>query len=179
MLGYAVTIRVKSANPPTRGRAYDDPTEWWNAIESLPVPRVAVVQDLEHSPGRAAVAGAIHARILQKLGCEGLITNGSVRDIPAVREFRFPLFAAQPAVSHGYLHIVDFGAPVEIFGLEIFPGNLLYADCHGVLSIPKQIAAQLPDVATGIERHERRILDFSQSPDFSLPGLKSVLNSQT
>ena len=179
MLGYAVTSRIKSANPPTSGGAYDDATGWWEAMESWPAPRVAVIQDLEDTPGMAAVSGAIHAQVLQKLGCVGLITNGAVRDLPAVRKLGFSLFAGNAAVSHGYAHMIDFGAPVEIFGLPVLPGDLLYADCHGVLSIPKQIAAQLPEVAEAIERHERRIIDFCRSSDFSLPRLKSELNSRT
>jgi 4-hydroxy-4-methyl-2-oxoglutarate aldolase len=179
MLGYAVTSRVKSSNPPTSGGSYDDRTDWWTAMDSWPAPRVAVIQDLEHPQGRAAVAGAIHAHVLQMLGCSGLITNGAVRDIPTLRKLGFSLFAAHAAVSHAYIHMVDFGVPVEIYGLKIFPGDLLYADCHGVLSIPKEIAAQLPNVAAAIEQHERRIVDFCRSPDFSLQLLKAELNSRT
>jgi 4-hydroxy-4-methyl-2-oxoglutarate aldolase len=162
-----------------QGGAYDDRTDWWRAMESLPAPRIAVIQDLEHPAGGAAVAGAIHAQVLQKLGCEGLITNGAIRDIPAIRKMGFSVFATQVCVSHAYIHKVDFGVRVEICGLEIFPGDLLYADCHGVLSIPMQIAAQLPDVASAIERHERRVIDFCRSPGFSLEELKTQLKSFT
>ncbi len=177
MLGYAVTGRVKSSNPPMTGRFYDDRTEWWSTVESHPAPRIAVMQDLEAKPGQAAVAGAIHAQVFQKLGCQGLITNGAVRDIPTVRNLGFPVFAAGVAVSHSYFHLVDFGTPVEICGLAISPGDLLYADCHGVLSIPLDIAALLPRVAEDLVRHEQRIFDFCRSPHFSLEKLKSELQS--
>jgi 4-hydroxy-4-methyl-2-oxoglutarate aldolase len=177
MLGYAVTGRVKSSNPPMTGRFYDDRTEWWGTVESYPSPRIAVMQDLEANPGQAAVAGAIHAQVLQKLGCQGLITNGAVRDIPTVRNLGFAVFAAGVAVSHAYFHLVDFGTPVEICGLAISPGDLLYADGHGVLSIPNQIAALLPRVAEDLIRHEQRIFDFCRSPHFSLEKLKSELQS--
>jgi regulator of RNase E activity RraA len=62
---------------------------------------------------------------------------------------------------------VDFGVPIEIFGLSVHQGDLLYADCHGVLSIPIEIAAELPDVAARILRKEKNILDLCQSANFT------------
>ncbi len=179
MLGYAITSRVKSSDPPMIGGAYDDRTDWWSAMGNLPSPRIAVIEDVEQPGGHAAVVGAIHAHVLQKLGCVGLITNGAVRDVPEIRKMGFSLYATNLCVSHAYIHMVDFGGRVDICGLEIMPGDLLYADCHGVLSIPPQIATKLPDVAAGIERHEQRIIDFCRSPEFSLEGLKSRLKSFT
>lgn len=96
-----------------------------------------------------------------------MITNGTVRDIPGVARMQFPMFARAAAVSHSYTHIVDYGQPVLIFGLEIRPGDLLFADCHGVVSIPHQIASRLPDVAARIRVQGQRIIDVCQSPEFS------------
>ena len=76
-----------------------------------------------------------------------MVTNGSVRDAPAVAEMEFPMFAGSVSVSHSYIHLVAFGEPVEIFGLKIRSGDLLYGDCHGVISIPISIAAEIPGVA--------------------------------
>jgi regulator of RNase E activity RraA len=106
-----------------------------------------------------------------------VITNGTVRDIPAVARMQFPMFARSAAVSHSYTHIVDYGQTVRIFGLEIRPGDLLFADCHGAVSIPHEIAAQLPEVAAGIRVQEQRIVDFCQSPGFSTEGLLEVIKT--
>jgi regulator of RNase E activity RraA len=65
--------------------------------------------------------------------------------------------------------------PVEIFGLRIRPGDLLYADCHGVISIPLEIAAELPEVAGEIRAQEARIIDVCLSPDFSPEKLLDVI----
>lgn len=75
--------------------------------------------------------------------------------------------------------MVDFGVPVEIFGLQIQPGDLLMADCHGVLSIPRQLARRLPEVAGRIQSHERRVIDFCRSPEFSLERLRAELRLLT
>jgi len=157
------------------GNAYVDRTDWWKKMGLLPVPRIAVFQDLDAADSGASTIGEVHAAILKAFHCEGMITNGSVRDIPGVSRMEFPMFAPAVSVSHAYMHIVDFGAPVEIFGLPVRSGDLLYADIHGVVSIPLDIAARIPDVASGIRAREREIIDLCQSPEFSLERLLQVV----
>ena len=172
MLGYAATCRVKSENPPVTGRSYYDRTDWWDGIELLPTPRVAVIQDIDSTPGHGSSVGEVHAAILRALHCEGIVTNGSVRDIPAAQEMQFPMFARSVSVSHSYIHMVDFGGPVEICGLAIRAGDLLLGDCHGLLSVPIEIAAEIPRVASEIARERKSIIDLCRSPDFSLEKLR-------
>ena len=176
LLGYAATSKVRSSNPPMTGTAYLERTDWWTNIEALPVPRIAVIQDMDSAP-RGACMGEIHAAILKALHCAGVITNGAVRDVPAISELEFPMFAPFVAVSHAYTHVLDFGQPVEILGLQIRPGDLLYADCHGVVSIPLEIAAELPEAAARIQAKERRIVQLCLSPGFSTEKLLKEIRS--
>src|ERR1035438_9405577 len=133
ILGDAATCSVRSAEPPMSGNAYADRTDWWETIGLLPVPRIAIFQDLDAPTSGASTIGEVHAAVLKALQCEGMVTNGSVRDIPGVSRMEFPMFASTVSVSHAYMHVVDFGAPVEIFGLPVRFGDLLYADVHGVV----------------------------------------------
>lgn len=167
ILGYAATARLRSSDPPMSGKAYLDRTDWWTMIERLPMPRIAVIQDLDTGEGAASCVGEVHAAILKAFGCLGVITNGAVRDIPGVRALPFTMLAGSVAVSHSYSHLLDFGEAVEIFGLRIASGDLIYGDCHGVISIPPEIAAGLPAVAAEIREHEQRIVAACQSPNFS------------
>jgi regulator of RNase E activity RraA len=177
LLGYAATFRVRSSDPPMRGSSHLERTDWWGAIERLPIPRIAVIQDVEAESGSASAVGEVHAAILKAFHCEGVITNGAVRDITGVRRMQFPMFARSVAVSHSYSHVVDYGQPVEILGLEIHGGDLLYADCHGVISIPPNIAREIPEAAAKIRAHEQRIIDVCQSPDFSPEKLLRVIQN--
>lgn len=177
VLGYAATSKVRSANPPMTGTLYLDRTDWWTNIGSLPIPRVAVIQDVDPSPGNGACVGEVHAAILKALHCVGVITNGAVRDLPAVSEMEFPMFAPSVAVSHAYMHSIDFGQPIDIFGLRIRAGDLLYADCHGVLSVPLEIAADLPEAAARIRWKEQRIVQICLSPGFSTEKLLKEIRS--
>jgi regulator of RNase E activity RraA len=174
VVGFAAVCRVRLSDPPMTGQAYLERTDWWTAIQKLPAPRIAVIQDLDPEP-LGAVIGEVHAAILQAFGCVGAITNGAVRDIPAVAESGFEMFACNAAVSHSYHHLLDYGEEVEILGLKIRCEDLLCADCHGVLSIPKEIAAELPAVAAEIRAQKRRIVDLCRSPEFSIEKLQQAI----
>jgi regulator of RNase E activity RraA len=173
--GYAFTTRVRLSDPPMTGGAYMDRTDWWSDIKRLPVPRIAVIQDIDSEFGCASVAGRVHAAILRAFHCKAIITNGAVRHIEAVAAMEFPMFAHTVAVSHAYVHIVDYCRPVEIFGLRVQPGDLLFADCHGAISVPLEIAADVPRVAAEIRANERRIVDLCQTPGFSPDQLREAL----
>ena len=178
LLGFAATCRVRSADPPMTGNAYVDRTGWWETIDRLPKPRIAVIQDLDAESSGASTIGEVHAAILKAFHCEGVVTNGSVRDIPGVSRMQFPMLASSVSVSHSYMHIIDFGTPLEIFGLSNRPGDLLFADIYGVISIPVEIAARIPEVASEIRAQEQTIIDICQSPEFSLEKLLKAVQTR-
>jgi len=175
MLGYAATVKVRGSAPPTADGRYADRTDWWDYILSLPAPRVVVVQDVASRIGRGSLLGAVHVNILRALGCAGAVTNGSVRDLPAVQQLRFPLFAGGLSVSHAYIHIVEFGTPVEIGGLNIRSGDLLHGDLHGVQSVPSDIAPEIPAAAQAIVAREQELIRLCQTKDFSLEKLRAAV----
>jgi 4-hydroxy-4-methyl-2-oxoglutarate aldolase len=179
MVGYAATVRIRGSSPPVAGGPYPDRTDWWDYVDSLPKPRVVVLQDVATKPGVASLVGEVHMAILRALGCVGVVTNGAVRDIPAARNAGFHYFAGCVSVSHGYVHIVDFGDPVEIGGLKIESGALLHGDLHGVQSVPQQIVPQIPLAAAQIRAHERSLIALCQSPAFSLEKLRAVTRKPT
>jgi regulator of RNase E activity RraA len=170
MVGYAITGRLRSGDPPISG-SYHDRGNLWSRIQNSAAPRILVLEDMDEKPGRGAFVGDLHAAILKALGCIGYVTNGAVRELPGVRSMGFHLFAGNVAVSHAYAHIFDIGAAVTIDGLEIHTGSLLHADEHGVLKIPGEIAANVPEVAAQLQRSEAEIIEFCRSSAFSIPKL--------
>ena len=175
MLGYAATIKIRGSAPPTAAREYPDRTDWWDYIISLPKPRVVVAQDVATRPGLGSLVGAVHMNILRALHCVGVVTNGSVRNIPASQSAGFHLFAGSVSVSHAYVHIVEIGKPVEIGGLQIQSGDLLHGDLHGVQSVPLDIAARVPPVAAQITAREQALIALCRSPEFSLEKLRAAV----
>ncbi len=175
LVGYAVTVRIQCSNPPVRGVTYVQRTDWWDFLLTVPAPRVVVVQDVDETPGVGGFIGDVNATILQKLGCTGAITNGTVRDLAKVQGTGFQLFATGLAVSHAFVHIVDYDEPVEIGGLKIKPGTLLHADMQGVLTVPLEVAPRIPEVAAKILARERQLMDLCYSPEFSPRKLRAAV----
>lgn len=177
MVGYAATARLRSGEPPIGGGSFHDRADFWRSILDIPSPRILVLEDIDKPPGRGAFIGDMHAAILKALGCIGYLSNGAVRELPAVRAMGLHLFGGSVAVSHAYAHIFEFGAPIRVGGMEVKPGDLLHGDRHGVLTVPLQFATKIPEVAVQLQRREQTVIDFCRSGAFSLEKLREIMKA--
>jgi 4-hydroxy-4-methyl-2-oxoglutarate aldolase len=176
LTGYAATARMRSADPPMVGQGYYyERTDWWNHILSIPAPRVVVLEDVDNRPGLGAFIGEVNANILLALGCLGVVTNGSVRDVDQIGLTRFQMFAGSVSVSHAYAHIFDFGGAVQLGGLQVRPGDLIHGDRHGVQTVPLEIADKIPEAAQEIARRRQHLVDLCRVTDFSLDKLRGAI----
>jgi 4-hydroxy-4-methyl-2-oxoglutarate aldolase len=178
MLGYAMTLKVRSGAPPTKGKVFFENTDWWNVLLAVPSPRILVIQDMDRTPGVGALVGDVHAAILKSLGCIGIVTNGSVRDLPRIEPLGFQMFSGSLSVSHAYSHLIRIGGAVQIGGLEISPGDLLHGDCHGIVRVPKELASRIPATAAALRQKEEEIIAYCQSPAFTVEGLRGLLSGE-
>jgi regulator of RNase E activity RraA len=167
-VGYAATARIRGSDPPMEGHSYYDRGDWWNSLLKIPAPRIVVIEDVDTRPGLGAFIGEVHANILLALGCVAVVTNGGVRDLPDVRKSGLQLFAGNVSVSHAYAHVFDFGGTVEIAGLTVHPGDLIQGDLHGVQTVPREIAARVPQKAREIIQSRKELTRLCQSKDFSI-----------
>jgi len=175
MVGYAETIKVRASAPPPDRKAYLDRTDWWTELKSVDSPRVLVIEDVDRATGAGAFIGGVHAHIFKALGCVGAITNGAVRDLPEVAGIEFQLFAGSVSPSHAYMHVVEYGCPVTIGGLKILPGDLVHADRHGIVTIPKEIAGEIAAVVEELHEREQKIINLCLSGKFSMEALCGLL----
>ena len=171
MVGYACTATIRAREP---GPA-PAPWEMWEAVLKMPEPRVVVIQDLDAPDVVGSYWGEVNGSTYQALGCVGVVTDGGVRDLDEVRATGFHFFASRVLVSHAYVHLVEFGGPVRVGGVTVNPGDLLHGDEHGVITIPHEIARDIPKAAAEIETRERRIIDLCRSREFSPEKLREVL----
>lgn len=177
MVGYAATINVRTSLPPMEGESYYYRLDWLEHVLSIPAPRILVIQDSDRHPGLGSFVGDVHANILRALGCIGVVTNGAVRNIAALRAIPFHAFAGNLSVSHAFAHVFEFGKPVEVSQMQVRPGDLLHGDRHGVQTVPSEIAQDVAGVAQTMMEEEREIIELCQSDRFSLDALRSEVNA--
>ncbi len=96
MVGHAVTVKIRCSSPPVDGHAYLDRTDWWDYILTVPGPaRGGAWRTWTAAREPARFWARCIANILTALGCVGAVTNGAVRDLPAVEAMRFHFFAGK------------------------------------------------------------------------------------
>src|SRR4051795_2422980 len=102
-----------------------------------------VVVDAGGSHSNAVLGDLVSAKA-QHREIAGFVVDGLIRDLPAIRELDFPVFA-RGTTPIGPLH----RGPGEINyaiccgGIVVNPGDLIVADAAGIIVVPKEIAAEL------------------------------------
>ena len=171
-VAYACTAII-SARMPDRKKPRASVSELWEHVDSSPGPKILVIQDMDYPNPIGSFWGEVNSNIFRALGCLGTVTNGGVRDLPEMERIGFHTFASCVLVSHSYHHLIDVGVPVEVGGLVVNPGDLLHGDEHGSTNIPIEVARDLPKVARNVEERERKIIDFCNSPGFTLASFRA------
>lgn len=170
MLGYAVTCTADSTSDDRRDA--DGQLRLWEAVELAPKPAVLVIQDIGSNPTRGCHMGEVMATTAVALGAVGCVCDAGLRDVAEVKALGFQYFCPGFVVSHGNPVIVDVGVPVEIFGLQVSPGDLLHGDINGLLSVPDIATADLVAEVDKVRDEERRLMDFIRAPGFSVAALR-------
>ncbi len=87
----------------------------------------------------------------------------------------FQLLAGEVGPSHAWVHVVDFGGPVNVHGMGVRHGDLIHADRHGAVVVPLVVARDLPAAVDLVARREKVILDACARPGFDIAALKRAM----
>ncbi len=158
MIGYAVTVVIEPSNanhPNQNPNAWSDYRKY---ISLVPGPKIVVVQDLDKPLVFGSFWGEVNANIHKALGCVGTITDGSVRDLDEMNNAGFKALAKRLSVGHAYGIPIKWNCEVEVFGTSIKPGQLIHADQHGFLAIPKEDEEVLLDASRFMDTNECQTL---------------------
>jgi len=146
MVGFAATATFRASAPPRQGDVYSTLDKQVERFSELSGPAIVVFQDLDQ-PTVAATFGEIMCTTYKSFGAVGLVTSGAGRDLAQVRKLGFPVYANGTICSHGYSHIPQVHVPVHVGGIAVHPDDLIHGDCNGITTIPREIAAEVADVA--------------------------------
>jgi len=180
IVGYARPATIRSFQPGTlpAAEARDQRLNYYRYVAEGNSPTVAIIQDLD-GPRRAygAFWGEVQSTIHHNLGCLGVVTDGSVRDIDACAP-GFQFIADRIGPSHAHVHLEAFDLDVNVSGMLVSSGDLVHADRHGAVVIPHDVARQVPDACKLLERREAVILEACRQPDFDVEALgRAMANS--
>ena len=96
----------------------------------------------------------MNANTHRALGCVGTITDGAVRDVDEMTNAGFKALAQRLCVGHAYSWPVRWDCEVEVFGCKVEPGQLIHADKHGFMAVPKEDEAALLEATLFMDVNE-------------------------
>lgn len=92
-----------------------------------------------------ALVGELMCTRMQILGAAGAVVNGFHRDTKGIVDLDFPCFSygryAQDQAPRG--KVIDFRVPIEIEGVRVNPGDIVFGDLDGVVVIPRSIEEEV------------------------------------
>lgn len=105
-------------------------------VHATPASSVVVVASDEDI--QAATWGGLMTAAAQARGAVGAVVAGGVRDLHQIHPLGFAVWARyrSPADIRGRGELVSYGHPVDIHGVHVLPGELVFADANGVVVVP-------------------------------------------
>jgi regulator of RNase E activity RraA len=162
MVGFAKTVTIRSRDAVSGPSYMQKRMDYLDYVAAEPRPSVVLIQDLDEPAGYGAFWGEVQTNVHQALGCLGTVTNGSVRDIPAVA-LDFQMLAGSIGPSHAYVHVVEFGIPVAIHGMAAKSDDLIHADRHGAVTVPVDKIDAMQTALDRLMKQEQRIIAAAKS----------------
>jgi regulator of RNase E activity RraA len=160
LLGRAMPVLetdIFPSNEPTRNPLMTKPFGlMFEALDDLKPGEIYVASGA--SP-RYALWGELMSTRAKILGAHGALVDGFARDTDGIKALGFPCFCtgyyAQDQGVRG--KVMDYRCALEIGGVRVEPGTLLFGDKEGVLVIPRQAEAEVVRLALEKVRGEKLV----------------------
>jgi regulator of RNase E activity RraA len=160
IVGFAktVTFKAKDAVPLGDGGYMQKRLDYLDYVAGSPRPSIMVMADLDgEHVGYGAFWGEVQSNVHKALGALGVVTNGSIRDIPMIAP-GFQMLAGSIVPSHAYVHVVDYGIDVNVVGMAVKSGDLIHADRHGAIVVPADKIDAMKTALVGLSAREAKII---------------------
>ena len=174
MVGFAKTATIRARDPVSGSNYMQKRMDYLDYVAAAPGPSVVLIEDKDEPAGYGAFWGEVQTNVHKALGCLGTVTNGSIRDLPAVAE-GFQMLAGSIAPSHAYVHIVEFDLSVTIHSMEVQSGNLIHADRHGAVVVPVENIDAMAAALDGLMKREAKIIAAARAPGASVGTIKAAM----
>lgn len=133
-----------------------------------PVVLVAEQQFPPELRNRVGLFGEIMTTQYKALGVTGVITNGPMRDIDAIKPLSVQYYATGLTPGHGDFIVREVDVQVKLGGLSVKPGDMIHMDLHGAVKFPASKLGEVYERAIKLLEHEASIMEFYRDPGFNL-----------
>ncbi len=101
--------------------------------------------------------GDLLSIVCKERGLGGAVTDGAVRDLTGIRQVGFPVFTQDRLSPLGSLHEGpgEVNVPISCGGVPVLPGDVIIADAHGVVVVPRADAETVARAARNIVEAEQ------------------------
>ncbi len=165
MVGPATTLRyIPAREDLDQLNVFEDRTHPQRlVVETIPAGNVLVMDT--RGDTRAASAGHILLTRMQVRGAAGVVTDGSLRDLPNIAEMDWPVYAAGGSAPTNLIHhhAVDIDTPIACGKVPVYPGDIVVGDAEGVVIVPPHLADEVAADAAAQEKFEDFVLDEVRS----------------
>lgn len=170
MVGYAHTLRYVPVREDVVAADRAELNAQKRAIESVSPGDVLVIE-ARGEEGAGTIGDILALRALRR-GAAGIVTDGGLRDSPAVAGLDVPTYYRAPHASQlGIVHYpLEVDVPVSCAGVLVLPGDVLVGDAEGVVVLPAALAEEVARDALEQEERERFALERVDLGD-AVPGL--------
>lgn len=128
----------------------------FEALDSLTEDEVYICSG---ASARYALWGGLMSTRAMKLKAAGAVVYGFSRDTTEILDLKFPCFSlgsfAQDQGPRG--KVIDYRIPIEIDGIRIHPGDIIFGDRDGVIVIPQEVEDKVFTLAIEKARGEKLV----------------------
>lgn len=175
MVGFARTARLRAGSPaeipPERLREIR--LGYYDYVAAGEGPSLVVIEDCDWPRPVGAFWGEVNVAIHKGLGLAGTLTNGLLRDLGMLDE-GYQVIAGGVGPSHAFVHVLETGEPVTVFGLRVAHDDLVHADRHGAVVLPFEHLNQMPAAIDLVVRREAPLLRAARSTGFTPQKLRAA-----
>lgn len=167
MLGYAHTLRFVPKREDFE-RRLQGPNAQRRAVESIEPEEVLIVE--ARGEPDAGTIGDIFAMRIKQRGASGFVTDGALRDTPAVADVGLPVYhRSSHAATLGRLHTpLEHQVPIACAGVTVFPGDVIVGDGEGAVVIPALLAEEVANDSYSQEIEEEWAIERVAAGDSSI-----------
>lgn len=147
IVGPALTVR----NMIQREHVYETARRHVNKMAEFEAHNLALPGDVLVIDGVPGISnmGGISAQTGKRQGEAGAIVSGGVRDIAHSRSVGYPVWSSEvtPITGKWRIETVEINGEIEIAGIRVTAGDIVYADDSGVCFLPRARAAEVLELA--------------------------------